>query len=147
MNEQMTWILTGAAGALAFGALVRRFAHRDPSRRHAMALVVAALIYLAFAAAGGSAGGVGVELGGVAVFGGVAAVGLVRRMPWLLALGWALHPLWDVALHTAGEGLRYTPAGYVPACIGFDLALAALIALGWAGSRGRDRLPSRADAW
>jgi hypothetical protein len=44
-----------------------------------------------------------------------------------------------VALHTAGEGFLYTPIGYVPACIGFDLVLAALIALGWAGAPARLR--------
>lgn len=143
MSEQMTYVLAGAAGAVAFAVLVRRFARRDPSRRYAMALLVAALLYLAFAAAGGSARGVLVELGGVAAFGGVAAIGLVRRTPPLIALGWALHPLWDVALHTAGEGLGYTPHGYVPACIGFDLLLALLIVLGWAGAptQARRALP------
>ena len=137
MTEQTMWILVGAAGAFVYAALVRRFARRDPARRHAVALLVAALIYVAFAAAGGSGSGLVVELGGVAVFGGIAALGLLLRMPWLLALGWAIHPAWDVALHTAGEGLLYTPAGYVPACIGFDLVLAALIALGRAGAPQR----------
>jgi hypothetical protein len=138
MNE-IAWIVVGAAGAVLFGTLVRRFARRDPARRHAMALAVTAMLYVVFAAAGGSGSGVGIELAGVAVFGGVAAVGLRLRMPWVLALGWALHPLWDVALHTAGEGFLYTPIGYVPACIGFDLVLAALIVLGWAGAPARFR--------
>jgi hypothetical protein len=139
MSEQMIWIVTGAAGAVLFGTLVRKFARRDPARRHAMALIVTAMLYVVFAAAGGSGSRVWVELAGVGVFGGLAIVGLRLRMPWILALGWALHPLWDVALHTAGEGFLYTPIGYVPACIGFDLVLAALIALGWAGAPARLR--------
>jgi hypothetical protein len=49
----------------------------------------------------------------------------------VLALAWALHPVWDIALHTRGLG-SYTPDGYVVACIGFDLLLAALIVRGWA---------------
>jgi hypothetical protein len=137
--NQIAWIALGAAGALLFGMLVRLHARRDPARRHAMALVVTAMLYVVFAAVGGSTRGVWVELAGVALFGGAAIVGLRRGMPWIIALGWALHPLWDLALHTAGEGFLYTPIGYVPACIGFDLVVAALIILGWAGAPARLR--------
>lgn len=142
MNESMLYVLAGAAGAMLFAALVRRFATRDPSRRHATALLVAALLYVAFAAHGGSGGGILVEAAGVVVFGGIAHIGLKRRAPAILALGWALHPVWDVALHTSGDGLLYTPHGYVPACIGFDLLLALLIASGWAVARRRSLAPA-----
>jgi hypothetical protein len=39
-----------------------------------------------------------VELVGVIVFGVMALLGL-RDSAWWLAVGWALHPLWDVVLH------------------------------------------------
>jgi hypothetical protein len=106
---------------------------------------VAALLYVVFAVRGGSGGGMLVEIAGVAAFGGIALLGLKRRAPAILALGWALHPVWDVALHSSGAGLLYTPHGYVPACIGFDLLLAALIALGWAGAPAGPRLPAPGD--
>jgi hypothetical protein len=145
MSETMMYVLAGAAGAVVYAMVLRMAAVRHPIRRHATALLVAAVIYVVFAVRGGSEGGVAVELAGAAAFGGVALLGLVRRAPGIVALGWALHPVWDVALHTAGAGLGYTPHGYVPACIGFDLLLALLIALGWAGApAGRLRLaPAR----
>jgi hypothetical protein len=140
MNESILYLLAGAAGAMLFATLVRHFAVGNPGRRHATALVVAALLYVAFAAHGGSGDGILIEAAGVAVFGGIALLGLTRRAPALLALGWALHPVWDVALHSTGAGLQYTPHGYVPACIGFDLLLAMLIALGWAYTPARARI-------
>jgi hypothetical protein len=139
MNEQILYLLAGAVGALAFAVMVRLLAGRSRLQRYASALVVAAVLYVIFAARGESASGIGVELVGVAAFGGVAFLGLRRRAPGLLALGWALHPVWDVVLHTSGAGLGYTPRGYVAACIGFDLLVAALIARGWAGATSRTR--------
>jgi hypothetical protein len=139
MNQQMIFLVGGFALAVVFALILRLPLVRDASRRHAVALLVAALIYVAFAVAGGSAGGIAVEMMGVTAFGGIALLGYRRRSPALLALGWALHPLWDVALHSSGAGLLYTPFGYPPLCVGFDLALAALIALGWAGAPARLR--------
>ena len=133
MNEQMIYLLGGVALATVFALILRLPAVRDAGRRHAMALFVAALIYVGFAVAGGSVGGMAREGVGVIAFGAVALVGLRRRSALLLALGWALHPIWDIALHSSGAGFDYTPHGYVPLCIGFDLALAALIVMGWAG--------------
>lgn len=139
MNQQILFLVGGIALAVVFARILRLPVVRDAGRRQAMALLVAALIYVAFAAVGGSAGGIAVEAGGAVAFGGVALLGYRRRSPALLALGWAIHPLWDVALHSSGAGLLYTPLGYPPLCIGFDLALAALIALGRAGAPARLR--------
>jgi hypothetical protein len=129
MTEQLLFGLAGAAGALVFAMVVRAVA-REPERRHAGALLVAALLYVLFAALGRSANGLAVEAAGVVAFGGLALLGVRRQAPALVAAGWALHPMWDVALHTAGAGAAYTPRGYVAACIGFDLLLAALILRG-----------------
>ncbi|MEW5931483.1 MAG: DUF6010 family protein, partial [Gemmatimonadota bacterium] len=87
--------------------------------------------------------GVLLELAGTAAFGGVALLGLVRRSPGTVALGWALHPVWDVALHTWGTMEAYTPEGWVVACIGFDLLLAGLIARGRAGAPAPVPAPAR----
>lgn len=134
MREQMLFVLAGAAGALAFAVAIRVMAPRSWSRRYAQTLIVAAALYVVFAAWGGSASGIAVEMVGVVSFGGVAVLGLRRRAPGLLALGWAVHAVWDVALHRAGAGVGYTPKGYVAACAGFDLLLAGAIALGWTGA-------------
>jgi hypothetical protein len=50
-------------------------------------------------------------------------------MPTLawLAAGWALHPIWDAALHLQGSGAAHAPEWYVVACISFDLPVAAYI--------------------
>ena len=125
-------LLVGLVLAAAFALLARLAGPRLRMRLHSAALVVAAVAYVAFAARGGNPTGVWVEVVGTALFGGVAALGLARRSARLLALGWAVHPLWD-ALHTRGTLAGYTPGGYVVLCIGFDLLLAALILGGWAG--------------
>ena len=134
MNQQMIFLLGGIVLAVVFALILRLPVVRDASRRHAMALLVASLIYVAFAVVGRSVGGIVVETVGVVAFGGIALLGYRRSSPALVALGWGLHPLWDVSLHSSGAGLVYTPSGYPPLCIGFDLVLAALILLGWAGA-------------
>lgn len=126
-------LIAGLLGAVAFALLARRAAPRRRMRLHFVALVVAAVIYVVFAARGGDPTGVMVEVAGTALFGGVAALGLARRSARLLGLGWAVHPLWDAALHTRGALAAYTPRGYVVACIAFDLLLASVILAGWAG--------------
>lgn len=133
MIEQLSFAVMGGALAAGFAAILRLPFVREPGRRHGMALLVAALIYVVFAIVGGSEGGVVVELVGVAAFGAIAVIGIRRRSPTLLAFGWAVHTLWDVLLHSSGPGSLYTPDEYAALCIGFDLVLAALIVKGWAG--------------
>ncbi len=64
---------------------------------------------------------------GVALFGAVAWLGARRAALWLAA-GWAAHVGWDLLLHPLTDG-GYAPAWYVRACVGFDLVVAAWIAL------------------
>lgn len=66
-----------------------------------------------------------IELGGVLIYGIFAYLG-VKITPWFLAIGWATHVIWDVALHWS-EGIEFVPAFYPTACIGFDLIFAAFI--------------------
>ncbi len=102
----------------------------------AAGLVVAAVLYLVFAgAAGAGAEALAVELSGVVAFAAVAWLGLGR--PLWLAAGWAVHVVWDVALHVQPGG--YAPPLYPEACIGFDLAVAAFIA--WRVRRPGSALP------
>ncbi len=119
-------LLLGAVLAVPFVLYVRSRRGEDPI--YAQGLVVAALIYVGFAvAAGAGAGALVTEIIGVLLFGAVAWLGVRRAALWLAA-GWAAHVGWDLLLHPlAGSG--YAPAWYVRACVGFDLAVAAWIAL------------------
>ncbi|MEM1417201.1 MAG: DUF6010 family protein [Myxococcota bacterium] len=117
----------GALAALVSVATTRRLARTRPDpgrferRSWAAYLLVAALIYVAFAALGGAAGTwLALELGGVALYGGIALAG-ARRSFRLVGLGWLAHALWDLVLHPAGHP-GYVPAWYPPLCLGFDVA-------------------------
>jgi hypothetical protein len=95
----------------------------------AVGLVIAALDYVGFAAlAQAHAGWLGAELLGVAIYGAVALRG-VRHSAWWLVAGWALHPVWDVALHYAGPGRAFAPEWYTVSCLTWDLATAAILAV------------------
>jgi hypothetical protein len=120
-------VVLGGMLALALAAFANRRSAHHAVRVYATALIVAALIYVAFALIGRASGAwLLVEMGGVALFGAAAAVG---RRVWspTLAIGWAAHVAWDLALHRIGDGAAYTPWWYPWFCVGFDLTLAACI--------------------
>ena len=75
-------------------------------------LFIAAGVYIVFAvrASEGALWVLG-ELVGVAIFGGMALLGLRDSIWWIVA-GWALHPLWDVGLYYLGPGRPFAPATY-----------------------------------
>jgi hypothetical protein len=54
----------------------------------------------------------------------MGALGL-RGSPMWLAAGWALHPVWDIALHYFGPGRAVAPETYAIACLSYDLLVAA----------------------
>jgi hypothetical protein len=67
---------------------------------------------------------------GVAIFGGMALLGLGGSLWWIVA-GWALHPLWDVGLHYVAPGRSFAPESYTIACLSFDLLVTAYIAISY----------------
>ena len=71
----------------------------------------------------------------VIVFGTMALLGL-RGPAWWLAVGWTLHPLWDVVLRYLGPGCSFAPTTYTIPCLSFDLLVAAYIAFAVRISRG-----------
>ena len=124
----MTWLELaafplGLALAWAFIAHARRFGTK---RLHVLAsgLVIAALIYVVAALVRGAGLTILAELGGAAIFGLLAGLGLRRAKIWL-ALGWALHVAWDFAAQLADEPVL--PLWYAIACLAFDLLVAAAI--------------------
>ena len=73
-------------------------------------------------------------------FGTLGLYGWRDNTKWL-ALGYALHPLWDFPVHYLGPGRTYAPWSYAVFCVSFDWVVAAYILIYY---RGANRLtPSR----
>ena len=113
---------------VVFSLVLARFARaKTPAGErqiYALGLVVAAVIYVAFAVAGGAgAGWLLIESLGVVIYGTVAVWAQLREKPWLLALAWGAHVAWDVSFHLQGGGAEYTPEWYPWLCASFDLII------------------------
>lgn len=121
-------VFIGGLASLLFVLAARRAGPRRELNTYAAGLVLAALIYLVFAVAGGAAlGWVALETAGLLLFSAAALPG-VRGKVWALALGWAAHSAWDLLLH-GQAGAAFVPDWYPAVCAGFDLALALYISL------------------
>ena len=138
------WLINGVfqASTLIVVAWALSRWTRDVLARALLAVLLcgAALTYVYYAAvAGAGTGWILAELAGVAVYGSLALRGL-RGSPLWLAAGWALHPVWDVALHHLGPGHAFAPDAYAITCLSFDLLVAAYVAVahrsGLVGRRG-----------
>ena len=66
-------------------------------------------------------------------FGTLGLYGWRGSVKWL-ALGWALHPIWDFVLHYIGPGRSFAPLNYPILCITFDWIVAAYIFIYYRGS-------------
>ncbi len=138
------YLISGAIEALVLVAvayLLSRFT-KDIVGRSLLAafLFVAAAVYIVFAVrAGEGADWVVGEVVGVGIYGAMALRGLRGSLLWLAA-GWALHPVWDVALHYFGPGGSFAPASYTITCVSFDLLVAAyvIVAYGLGSIAGRE---------
>ena len=64
-----------------------------------------------------------IELLQVVAFGALGLYGW-RGSPYWLALGYALHPIWDFGVHHLGPGRDFAPIAYVISCISFDWVVA-----------------------
>ena len=79
-----------------------------------------------------SASELSVEILGSALFGVFGALGLVSSI-WFLAAGWALHVAWDFVV-PAFANVSYMPTWYAAVCVGFDVAVAAYLAIRASGA-------------
>ena len=124
--QTLVEIIIGLFLACGFILFVRRSgSYAREKRLYAIALVVTALIYVGFGLYSGSLRWILIELAGVPIYALFAWLGL-KRSGWLVAAGWALHPLWDAGLHDYST--PFVPHWYIGGCIGFDLLVAAYIA-------------------
>ncbi len=91
-------------------------------------LVIAALIYIGFAWFYGDGQWLLVEVLGVLAYGVAVLLALRHSVLWL-AVGWGLHPIWDLWVHWLGPGAYIVPAWYAIACLSFDLLVAGYIVM------------------
>lgn len=125
ISAVILWLAVGLVLGVVFIALARVFGER---RVFAVGLVVAAGLYVGLAVYGDASWTwLGIEVAGVGLYGALAVLGY-RSSAWWLALGWALHPVWDVALHQLGGGSEFAPPWYPVQCISLDLLVAFYIA-------------------
>jgi hypothetical protein len=136
--ELATFGLLGAALGGVYAIVVLRLAP-SPVRVFGGGLVIAAVVYPVFALLGGAGWTwLGIELVGVAVFGALALATLRGRggtaAAAAVAVGWGLHPLWDVLLHASAvgafadaPGAGHVPSWYPPACATFDWVVALAV--------------------
>jgi hypothetical protein len=136
MTPMVGAFIEGVVQATILGGLFFLIGARRSLWLAAALLVVAGLLYVKFAVSAGRMDALPLEIAGTSLTLIVATAGMVRRSPPILAIGWMLHPVWDVTFHTRGLG-SYAPDGYVIACIGFDVVLAAFIMLVAARSKAR----------
>ena len=120
-------LLIGVISCGVFIALARRMSQQRELRLYALALVIAALIYVGFTARGATPAWLTLELAGLAVFTLCAWLGL-KISALILALAWAAHAGWDVILHKV-LNVAFVPDWYPMVCVGFDLLLAGYIAV------------------
>jgi hypothetical protein len=125
-----TQIDTLLLNGVILGAIFAGLAYALPRyTRHILVagLILAALVYVHFSVnANESPLWLATEFAGVAVYGAIAARGLRGSLWWLVA-GWALHPVWDIALHYAGPGRAFAPDWYTIPCLGWDLVVAGIV--------------------
>ena len=88
-------------------------------------LMVAAFIYLLFALINFNLQWIFVESGGLTVFVIMSIIGL-KKHPLFLGVGWLVHILWDVCLHT-DPTTSFIPSWYPMFCVGFDLVIACYL--------------------
>lgn len=134
----------GGAGLVLIAWLLSRFAS-DLAGRTLLATVLfaAAGAYLGFAFAGTTSRvWLLIELLQAIAFGVLGLAGWKGPAKWL-ALGWALHPIWDFVLHYVGPGRTFTPLAYPIACLSFDWIVAAYILIAYRGASRPARSPER----
>lgn len=122
----LLWFLVGGIAVLPLLHFANRLALDSMVKLLGRSLVIAALLYIAFALAWGNFTWLGIEVIGAMAYGSFYWLALRFSRFWL-SLGWLLHPVWDLVLHLTGPGHEIVPAWYAVACVSFDIAVAAYI--------------------
>ena len=83
-----------------------------------------------------------IELLQCIAYGTMGLIGWRGSAKWL-ALGWALHPVWDLGVHYLGPGRDIGPWTYAVACLSFDWVVAAYIFIRYRGASLQAPSPAR----
>jgi hypothetical protein len=122
-----TILVGGAVGGALFVGIAYAFA-RHTRQVLAYGLIATALLYVLFAWRGGAGPAwLVAELVGVGIYGAMGLRG-ISGSPWWLVAGWALHPVWDVAIHLIGPGREFAPLIIPIGCITWDPVVAIVVA-------------------
>lgn len=123
----MFWLILGFVCGGMLLLYARAYSKRAEKQVLAIALVIAAMIYVGFAIMWGDVTWLVIELAGLPIYGIFAWRAIRYSQYYLLGIGWMLHPLWDVVLHLMGPGNIIAPEWYAIGCISFDLLVAGYI--------------------
>lgn len=133
MMQLPLWLLMGVLATIPLLGWLHHRCMAQTVRITAMSLIIVALVYPIRTMMLGAIDGMIMELAGLFVFALCAIAGLILS-PWLLVIGWLLHPCWDLAVHALGPGASVVPSWYAWACVSFDLVVA--VYLGYRIRRG-----------
>lgn len=118
--------LIGVAAAVGIGLFATLIGFDKERSFYPVVLIVIALLYLLFAAIGGSTDSLIAELLPALLFVTAAALGF-RRTPWLVVAGLAAHGVFDFFHHAviANPGV---PSWWPGFCLSYDVVAAAYLA-------------------
>ncbi|MDY6900095.1 MAG: DUF6010 family protein, partial [Cyanobacteriota bacterium] len=123
-------MLLELATGITFAGLTILAIQALPSEIHpkiyAVALIIAALIYVGFSLLSQNVTWILTETLGVIIFSLISFIGL-KFSPWFLAVGWLIHPAWDLFIDNHNS-TTFVPYWYPTLCIGYDIAVASYIA-------------------
>lgn len=128
MNEAPTSWLADVAIGVAYAAIaiaLLRLARRFEFPLLAVLILGAAIPYVGYGLEVEPLSDLGVALFGVILFLGFALLGALSS-PWFLALAWAVHGAWDVAVPVFAD-VGYMPGWYAPVCLGFDFTVSGYV--------------------
>ncbi len=124
----------GAALAAAVGLLATVVGFDRDRAFYPTVMIVIASYYVLFAVSGGSATAIGIEIGVMALFAGLAIAGFKRSL-WLVVAALAGHGVFDW-LHAPLIVNPGVPTWWPQFCLAYDVVAAAYLAL-----RLRERQP------
>lgn len=106
--------------------IVQTFPIKIHGKLYAAALIIAASIYVGFSSLSQNNTWIFTEIIGVIIFSVIAFVG-IKFSAWFLAMGWLIHPVWDLLINNH-KLATFVPYWYPIVCIGYDFVIALYIA-------------------
>ncbi len=122
----LLYLFLGLIGAIFLLWYAKQLPNRASHKLLGRALIIAALIYPLMALIQNQHEHLLTELSGIVVYGLFYLLSFKHHINWL-AIGWLLHPVWDVFLHLYGPIQEVVPIWYAWACVSFDVLVGVYI--------------------